>query len=326
MNSKFNPELAQRWIALCRQNPNTDVLSLARAVGITTRTAQRWLSRGAEAKRGQYYEMFIALQRARAELLAAVRGRHMLHAQGGVLRAPKKKVFIDDHGRPFESRNNEVEYEFEGGDPNCPHERRLAEHPEMCATCQAVGHVVFVDKVVEPNIGAMEFEINRLDPMVAPAQQHEHRVSGRVELEHTQAPPAEWIERLGAGFAILAEAHLHPSFMDRTLGEYAASVPGSNPKMLSDLRAAIKKVADGKTVETTATAISDVTDYWIELEKDGTWHRVGEQQAHAPENACRGFLNAFCAGKFPDEPERAKKYAIQLLSKVRAVPKRGLTF
>jgi hypothetical protein len=161
---------------------------------------------------------------------------------------------------------DEVEYSFSGGDSSCTHEKRVPQRPDVCATCGAQGEVIYADHVVKPNASALEFHLPRLDPFAPQVQQHEH--SGRIQVEHrAEASPAEWIERLGAGYAILAEAHLHPSFMDRTLGEYAASVPGSNPKMLSDLRAAIKKVADGKTVETTATAISDVTDYWIELER-----------------------------------------------------------
>ena len=198
----------------------------------------------------------------------------------------------------------------------------LPERPDTCATCGAVGRVVYKDHVVKPNASALEFHLARLHPVAPPTQHHEH--SGAIAVEHRRAEivPAQWLERLGAGLAILSEANLDPAYMDRTLDSYANSIPGASPKQIDEIRKAIKQVSE-RTVETTALPISDLTDYWIELEKDGQWHRIGEQSAHAPQNACRGFLNAYCAGKFPDEPERAKKYATQLLSKVRAVPKEG---
>ncbi len=199
----------------------------------------------------------------------------------------------------------------------------------MCATCQAVGKVVFVDKVVEPNIAAMEFEINRFDPVAAPAQQHEHRVSGRVQLEHRADTSAdEWLRRLACGYAILAETNLPESYLDRTLTGFAQTVPGAQPKQVNEIKSALKRLA--APVETVATVISDKSDFVIEMSEteDGTgdvWEKIGDQTASTPESACRGFLVAYCHGRLAESDltaekkrEVASRMVNKLLGRVRA--------
>ena len=196
----------------------------------------------------------------------------------------------------------------------------LPERPDTCATCGAVGRVVYKDHVVKPNASALEFHLARLDPVAPPAQQHDHRVSGRVEIEHrADASTDEWLKRLAGGYAILAETNLDPAFLDRTLTGFAQTVPGAQPKQVNEIKSALKRLA--APVETVATVISDVTEFWIELEKDGEWHRIAEHSAHTEASACKGFLIGYCAAKWPEDRELAKKMAGKLLPRVRAVPK-----
>jgi hypothetical protein len=317
VNTTYHREKADKLIRLCAQNPNMSMNDLALAVGISRRTLQRWISRGLESKSGKYLQLVEAIQKSRAQLRVFVAGKHHVLAVGGTLQTPKKRVLLDDHNRPYVDPNNEVERRWSGGDPKCDH----ADHDLGQCPCGAIGEIVYIETAVLPNAANLQWEMERLMPEQNPSQRVEHHGTVNVGHRGAEIVPAQWMERLGQGFAILREANLDPAFMDRKLVEFAESVPGASGKQVDQIKEAIKQVSERKAIETTALPISDLTDYWIELEKDGAWHRVGEQSAHAPENACRGFLSAFCAGRFPDEPERAKKYAIQMLSKVRAVPK-----
>jgi hypothetical protein len=316
---KLTDEIKQRLLDVQRKNPGADYRTLANLAGVAIRTFQRWLRAGMEAKSGRYHDLFVALDRTRDETIAFLKGRHLLLGTGGLLRSPATKTHFDDHGRPYTT--DEAEYDFSGAeDPSCPHERRLPERPDMCATCGAVGRVVYKDHVVKPNASTLEFHLARLDPVATPATHHEHHVSGRVEIEH-RASADEWLKRLAGGYAILAETNLPESFLDRTLTGFAQTVPGAQPKQVNEIKSALKRLA-APPVETVALPAPDaLINFWIELEKDGEWHRIAEHSAHTEASACKGFLIGYCAAKWPEDRELAKKMAGKLLPRVRAVPK-----
>ncbi len=328
---KLTDEIKQRLLDVQRKNPGADYRTLANLAGVAIRTFQRWLRAGMEAKSGRYHDLFVALDRTRDETIAFLKGRHLLLGTGGLLRSPATKTHFDDHGRPYTT--DEAEYDFSGAeDPSCPHERRLPERPDMCATCGAVGRVVYKDHVVKPNASALEFHLARLDPVATPATHHEHHVSGRVELEHrAETSTAEWLRRLAGGYAILAETNLPESFLDRTLTGFAQTVPGAQPKQVNEIKSALKRLA--APVEMVATVISDKSDFSIEMSEteDGTggvWEKIGDQTASSPESACRGFLVAYCHGRLADKDltaekkrETVSKLVSKFLRRVRAVPK-----
>jgi hypothetical protein len=97
------------------------------------------MSKGQSQRPGQPYRDFAdAVSRARADFLTAAAARHHQLAVGGVIKLPA----MDKQGNPVRMH-----------EPDC-------KNPKACR-CE----IVYVDKVAMPSERALEFELDRLDPV-----------------------------------------------------------------------------------------------------------------------------------------------------------------
>jgi hypothetical protein len=146
---KLTPEIHDLFIQTVRGTGRITV-ACARCA-ISTQTAYQWMKKGESQRPGQPYRDFAdAVSRARADFLTTAAARHHQLAVGGVIELPA----MDKEGNPVRIHT-----------PDCNNQK--------ACRCK----IVFVDKVVMPSERALEFELDRLDPV------------GRVE-EPMPEPPS----------------------------------------------------------------------------------------------------------------------------------------
>jgi hypothetical protein len=137
----------------------------ARKCAVHTATVHRWLAKGRTQKPGRPYRNFLdAVERAHADFLAVAAARHHQLAIGGVIQLPV-----------MDKANNPVR--------------------------DADGNLIYIEKVVMPSERALQFELDRLDPVVAEIEP-EMPDKTKAELE---AEALQYVDLFSGGIKILLD-------------------------------------------------------------------------------------------------------------------------
>jgi hypothetical protein len=172
---KLTPEIHDLFIQTVRGTGRITV-ACARCA-ISTQTAYQWMSKGQNQRPGQPYRDFAdAVSRARADFLATAAVRHHQLAVGGVLKLPA----MDKQGNPVRVHT-----------PEC-------KTPSSCR-CE----ILYVDKVVMPSERALEFELDRLDP-IGPVEEQMPEQPGRTRAE-IEAEGARHIDLFYSSVKVLVD-------------------------------------------------------------------------------------------------------------------------
>jgi len=172
---KLTPEVHELFINTVKQTGRWTAAAMRCAVGIAT--VHTWFAKGRTQRPGQPYRDFLdAAMRARADFVTVAAARHHQLAVGGVIKLPA----MDKDGNPVRAH-----------EPDC-------KTPSSCR-CE----IVFVDKVVMPSERALEFELDRLDPIGQTEEQMpELPTQTKAELE---AEGARYLDLFAGGIKILVD-------------------------------------------------------------------------------------------------------------------------
>lgn len=171
---KLTPEVHELFVNTVKLTGRLTVAAAKCAVHIAT--VHAWLQKGRNQKAGLYRDFSDAVSRARADFLSIAAARHHQLAVGGVLKLPA----MDKQGNPV--RMHEAD----------------CKAPNSCR-CE----VLYVDKVVMPSERALEFELDRLDP-IGPVEETmpEQPARSKAELE---AEGARYVDLFYSSVKVLVD-------------------------------------------------------------------------------------------------------------------------
>jgi len=161
---KLTPEVHELFVNTVKQTGRWTAAAGRCALGIAT--VHAWFAKGRTQRPGQPYRDFLdAATRARADFVTMAAARHHQLAVGGVIKLPA----MDKQGNPVRLHT-----------PDCQNQN----------SCRC--EVVYVDKVVMPSERALEFELDRLDP-IGPVEEPMPEQPGRTRAE-IEAEGAQYVD------------------------------------------------------------------------------------------------------------------------------------
>jgi len=172
---KLTPEIHELFVNTVKQTGRWTAAAGRCALGMTTVYA--WFAKGRTQRPGQpYRDFWDAATRARADFVTMAAARHHQLAVGGVIKLPA----MDKQGNPVRMHTDECKT------------------PNSCR-CE----VIYIDKVVMPSERALEFELDRLDP-IGPAEEQMPEQPGQTRAE-IEAEGARHIDLFYSSVKVLVD-------------------------------------------------------------------------------------------------------------------------
>jgi hypothetical protein len=132
---KLTPEIAEKFFETLRATGNQN--AAAGRIGVDPKTVIAWRNRGAAQTRGIYREFHNQCLKLRAAVVVADAEKHHRLSVGGIIRKPKVVVVTTEKGA--ECRTTQIQR-------------------------NAAGEIEWEEHWQEPDKGALEWELSRLDP------------------------------------------------------------------------------------------------------------------------------------------------------------------